>query len=81
MLNAEKLKLFLKKVKNKTRESALSIPIHYSYGKLVEAMRHGKKINGIQIEEEETQESLFSDGVIVCTKDPKDVRRNQTEAI
>lgn len=34
MLNAEKLKLFLKKVKNKTREFALSIPIHYSYASM-----------------------------------------------
>lgn len=65
------------KVKNKTRGSTLSIPIQYHVCHL---NWNNKKIKGTQREEEEIQESLFAEGVIVYTKVPKNVRKNQTEA-
>jgi len=81
ILNGEKLKAFL--LKSGTRQVCPLSPLLFNIvlGVLATAIRQTKEIKGIQIGKEDVKLSLYSDDMILCIENPKDLTQKLLELI
>ena len=81
ILNGEKLKAF--PLRSGTRQGCPLSPLLFSIvlEVLATASREGQEIKGIQNRKKEVKFSLFADGMILYTENPKDIIRKLLDPI